>query len=160
MNSSQFRVMVRLAAVGVVCVFLGTGCTTNEQEKSPVKVLEKYIDISFNAKTIEDKKRMEELLTGDTKTRLATWSNEQFSKAFIEANRKFQNIKVLENKKVNTSETALTYELSFQEGSDQKKVAISQRKLAVIVLEGEVWRIKEVRSIRESIEYLKELSLP
>ena len=152
-NAKFIRVMI-------VVLFLGSACTRDDQNKSPIKVLEKYIEISFNAKSVEDKRKMEELLTGDTKTRLASWSDEQFIRAFVETKRKFQSIKVLENKKVNGDETAVTYELSFQEGENEKKVQISQRKLCVIVTEGDVSKIKEVRSIRESIEYLKELSLP
>lgn len=148
------------AIVGLAVLMQVGACTKKENEATPVKVLERYIDISFNAKGIEDKRRMEDLLTGDTKTRLVSWSDEQFLKAFVETKRKFGGIKILETKKTSETETALTYELSFQEGEGDKKVGISQRKLCVVVFEGGALKIREVRSIRESIEYLKELSLP
>ena len=104
---------------------------------------------------------MEDLLTGDTKNRLVSWSDDQFMKAFMDAKKKFEGLKILETKKVNDHEVALTYELSYQEGAPEKAAQITQRKLGTVVQEdGGAWKIKEVRSIRESIEYLKELSLP
>lgn len=136
------------------------GCSNQEKDATPIKVLENYVETSFNAKGLETKKEMESLLTGDTKKRLESWSDEQFLRAFVETKRKYESLKILENKKVSDQETALTYELNFQEGEGDKKAKISQRKLCIIVLEESTWKIKEVRSIRESIEYLKELSLP
>ncbi len=136
------------------------GCTDLSPDVTPAKVLENYIRISFNATSLDDKKKMEELLTGDTRTRLMSWSDEQFSKAFIGASKKFQGLKILENNKVSDQEVAITYELSFEEGVQDKVTRTTQRKLCAIVNEEGVWKIKEVRSIRESIEYLKEFSLP
>ena len=153
----------RLKTGILTLVLLMTGlssCTRESDDSSPNKVLESYIQISFAAATAQDKKRMEELLTGDTKARLSSWSDDQFTKAFIETKKKFQGLKVLETKKVNEQEVALTYELSYQEGPQDKLALVTQRKLCTITHEADGWKIKEVRSIRESIEYLKELSLP
>jgi putative component of toxin-antitoxin plasmid stabilization module len=136
------------------------GCTQTVVDSTPAKVLESYIQISFNAKSPEDKKRMEALLTGDTLVRLAAWSTEQFEKAFVETKKKFERLRVLDTKKVNDSEVVLTYELSYQEGPADQVAQVTQRKLCTVVLVDGGWKIKEVRSIRESIEYLKELSLP
>ena len=136
------------------------GCTDLSSDVSPAKVLENYIRISFSATSLEDKKKMEEMLTGDTKARLLSWSDEQFSKAFLSAPKKFQGLKILENNKVSDQEVAITYELSFEEGAQDKVTRTTQRKLCAIVKEDGAWKIKEVRSIRESIEYIKEFSLP
>jgi hypothetical protein len=127
---------------------------------SPAKALENYIQISFHATGVADKKRMEDLLTGDTKARLMSWSDDQFTKAFLDSTKKFQSLKILESKKVSDDEVALTYELSYREGPKDKEAEITQRKMGTVVNEDGGWKIKEVRSIRESIEYLKELSLP
>jgi hypothetical protein len=147
----------RILALSVVLF----ACTPDVVDSTPAKVLESYIQISFNVQSVADKKRMEDLLTGDTKNRLVSWSDDQFMKAFQTAQKKFDTLKTLETKKVNDHEVALTYELSYTEGPADKTAQITQRKLATIVQEdGGGWKIKEVRSIRESIEYLKELSLP
>ena len=141
------------------CVFL-SACTQSPGDTTPAKVLENYIHLSFNVKSIDDKRKMEELLTGDTKAKLAAWSPEQFNRAFVEAVKKFERLKILESKKISDQEYALTYELSYQDGPSEKTAEVTQRKLGTIVQEEGTWKIKEVRSIRESIEYLKEFSLP
>jgi hypothetical protein len=148
--------------LGAWCLiaFLGACTTTPAGESTPTKVLETYIKVSFGARGLEDKKRMEELLTGDTRNRLIAWSDDQFTKAFVDSRKRFMGLKILESKKVSEEEVALTYELSFQEGVPQKAANITQKKLCAVVREGDVWKIKEVRSIRESIEYLNEFSLP
>jgi hypothetical protein len=135
-------------------------CTQKADDKSPVKVLESYIQISFSVASAEDKHKMEELLTGDTRNRLTAWSDQQFLKAFVETKKKFQGLKILENKKISETENAITYQLSYEEGENDKRAQVTQRKLCTVIQEDGVWRIKEVRSLRESIEYLKELSLP
>ena len=103
---------------------------------------------------------MESLLTGDTRSRLEAWNDEQFQRAFVEQKKTFKELKILENRKVSPQEVILVYELSYQQGPQDKGVRITQRKLGTLVREQSDWKIKEVRSIRESIEYLEELSLP
>jgi len=151
---------VKNLALALIMSFCFAACTSDVADGTPAKVLESYIQISFHATSVDDKRKMEDLLTGDTKNRLVSWSDEQFMRAFMEAKKKFHSLKILETKKVNDNEVALTYELSYKEGPEDKAAQITQRKLATVVQESNGWRIKEVRSIRESIEYLKELSLP
>ncbi|MBU6153173.1 MAG: hypothetical protein KGP28_02620 [Bdellovibrionales bacterium] len=154
-----FRSGSRTVALAMV---VGTlwGCTKAPGESSPAKVLENYIKISFSLSGVQDRKRMEELLTGDTLARLMSWSDDQFTKAFLESPKRFQGLKILENRKVSDLEAALTYELSFDEGPKDNLTQITQKKLCSVVKVDGLWKIKEVRSIRESIEYLKEFTLP
>ncbi|NDG85402.1 MAG: hypothetical protein EBX52_10265 [Proteobacteria bacterium] len=144
----------------IAFLLLLPACTVTPSDDTPAKVLEGYIRVSFSASSIDDKKKMEDMLTGDTKSRLMAWSDEQFTKAFLGANKKFRELRILENNKVSDQEVAITYELSYEEGAQDKTTRTTQRKLCAIVKEDGSWKIKEVRSIRESIEYLKEFSLP
>ncbi len=147
---------------GMMFFFLAgfVACTPGSDEKTPVKVLENYVEASFHATGPSDKKKMESLLTGDTKLRLEAWSEEEFRKQFVEKRKTFKELKVLENRAVSPTEVILVYELAYLEGPKEKEVRITQRKLGTLVRVGDEWKIKEVRNIRESIEYLEELSLP
>lgn len=155
----SFKIAVAII-IGVMLSSAQMGCTSKVGDQTPAKTLESYIEASFNVKDIQDKTKMENLLTGDTKQRLSVWSDDQFMKAFVETKKKFGSLKILENKKVNDQEVVLTYELSFREGEKEKLAQITQRKLCTLVFMDGGWKIKEVRSQRESIEYLSELSLP
>ena len=136
------------------------GCVKAPDESTPVRVLEQYVQTSFHASGVQDKKVMEGLLTGDTRARLEAWSEEQFKNTFIDNRKTFKELKILENRKVSPAEVILVYELSYQQGPKDKEVRITQRKLGTLIKETQDWKIKEVRNIRESIEYLEELSLP
>ena len=149
---------MRFAVLAVLAALLG--CTKPTGDVSPARVLENYIKISFSLGGVQDRKRMEELLTGDTLSRLMSWSDDQFSKAFLESPKKFLGLKILENRKVSEQEVALTYELSFEEGPKDNLAQVTQKKLCSVIKVDGLWKIKEVRSIRESIEYLKEFTLP
>ena len=135
-------------------------CLSPTVESTPGKVLEKYIQISFHATGVEDKKKLEELLTGETRDRLRSWSEESFAREFLQSGKKFQGLRILDTKRIQETEMALTYELSFEEGPKDRPALITQKKLCTVVREEGGWRIKEVRSLRESIEFEKELSLP
>jgi hypothetical protein len=147
-----------LSVIALLGLF--SGCTKPALETSPAKVLENYIRISFSLSGVQDRTKMEELLTGDTLSRLRAWSDDQFLKAFLESPKRFQGLKILENRAVSEQEVALTYELSFEEGPKDNLARITQKKICSVVRVDGAWRIKEVRSLRESIEYLKEFTLP
>jgi hypothetical protein len=135
-------------------------CLSPVDDQTPKKTLDSYIDLSFKVEGIEDRKKLESLLTGDTLQRLSSWSDEQFLKAFEKNKRKKESLTILETSKANDSEYALTYEIVFTENNNGKDARITQRKMALISKSDEGWKIREVQSKRESVEYLSELSLP
>jgi hypothetical protein len=142
--------LITMALVPVACI-------SPNLETTPGKVLETYVRISFEATGLQDKMKMEELLTGDTRERLHAWSDEEFEKTFLHSGRKFQGLKILDTKRIHDREMALTYELSFDEGPLDRPARVTQKKLCTVVKEEQGWRIKEVRSLRESIEFEKGL---
>jgi hypothetical protein len=108
-------------------------------------------------------------------------TEEGFMTAFVDSKRKFVSMRIIENNKVNDNEYALTYEIAYKgsysvtfkpkdkngkevEGAQQEKVErdalVTQRKMAMMIKVGSDWKISQVHSQRESIEYLSELSLP
>ncbi len=148
------RVLVLIVALTAI------GCSRSVENFSPKSVLEKYIQLSFNVRSLDDRQKLVEFLSGDTKTRLIAWSDEQFLKAFVESTRQFRRLRILETKKTSEAETLITYELSFDERNKSGPSRVVQKKLCVVVKEGSDWKIREVKSIRESIEYTDGLSLP
>lgn len=49
------------------------------------------------------------LLTGEAKTRLASWSEDQFRQAFIESKRQFLKLLFRETKAISSTEVMVTY---------------------------------------------------
>lgn len=153
---------------GLACLaiaILAWSCTpTTSKNDDPVRVLTDYINKSFSAHSREDKQVMGSYLTGDVKNRLMAWSDEQFDQAFIQSKRKFLKLLIRENKKVSDNEVSITYELSYFDPGKGTDAKVTNRKLAVLVREpagaSGAWLIREVKSIKELIEYQNEIALP
>jgi len=136
-------------------------CSQNRGEMAqPKAVLSEYIQRSFAVSKIEDKAGLVELLTGDAKSRLSSWSDEQFSESWIHSKRSFVRLVIHDQKVLSESRVNITYELEYDDRSKGKDLRVTQMKNASLVLDSAHWRIEEVRNIKELIEYKDELSLP
>lgn len=145
----------------VVVILCLSSCSGSQPfPKDPKDVIKAYISTSFGLRNVKDRVDLERYLTGDAKSRLASWSNQQLSKAFIERKRKFIKLKFLETKKISPNEVNVTYELTYLDQGSQKERKITNKKLSFLVFKKEKWLIREVRNIRELVEYQNEMALP
>ncbi len=128
--------------------------------------LTEYISRSFAITKVEEKDQLLAYLTGDVRTRLESWSPEQFREAFLDSKRQFIRLTVREIKPISEDEVQVTYELVYnqarKQGSGQKNEAkVTNKKLCQMVRkEHGQWYIADVRNIKELIEFQDELSLP
>lgn len=156
MKTSKYAVISLLSILIVL-----NACTRKPEGTSdPKKELTDYISKSFSMKTVEEKKLLLAHLTGETKSRLAAWSDEQFRAAFIDTKRQFVKLQIKEVKKNSDTETGITYELAYLDGAKGKDVKVTNKKLALLSKVGGQWLIKEVKNINELIEFRNEMALP
>jgi hypothetical protein len=141
-------------------IFLLFACAPRSDTDSPKFSLEDYVQQSFAVKGIEDREKLLSKMAGDSRIRLAAWSDEQFLRAFVDGSRKFKRLRLLETKQLAEREVLITFELSFEEIRSGAPTRVTQKTLGTMVLEGAQWKVRELKSIRESIEYLKGLSFP
>lgn len=154
----------------LLLMFMLGACTQKSEGPSdPKKELTDYISKSFSMKTVEDKKLLLAHLTGETKSRLEAWSEEQFRAAFIDTKRQFVKLAIKEVKNNSDVEVGITYELTYldmakgangKDLKDMKDVKVTNKKLALLTKEGAQWLIKEVKNINELIEFRNEMALP
>ena len=152
----------RLAVVLALNLTLGLSACKQAQEgaNDPKGRLQSYISKSFSVKKPEEKNELMGFLSGDARMRLASWSDEQFREAFVDAKREFVKLQFREVKPVSKTEVNITYELTYMDQAKAKDAKITNRKLCRMVLEEGSWRISEVKNIKELIEYKNEMSLP
>ncbi len=152
---------LKAAVFSLVLLAAAAGCnrgTTGPDD--PRSRLQEYISKSFNAKADGDRKEMIGFLTGDAKTRLSSWSDEQFRQAFLDTKRQFLKLSFREVKNISANEAVVTYELVYLDQSKGRDAKVSNRKLAQMVRENGRWFISDVRNIKELIEYQNEIALP
>lgn len=149
--------------MSLMCLMMSilSSCTQKPDVVSdPKKVLTDYISKSFSMKSMDDKKLLLSHLTGETKSRLDAWSEDQFRAAFIDTKRQFVKLLIKEVKKNSDIEVGITYELTYLDLAKGKDVKITNKKLAMLGKEGSQWLIKEVKNINELIEFRNEMALP
>lgn len=146
---------------GFVMLLLLSACTAKTPSTNDAKSrLGDYIAKTFAIRSVEDKAVLLTYLSGDAKNRLSAWSDEQFREAFIDRKRKFVRLYISDFKAISPSENSITYELTYEDSAGGKDTRVTQKKVAQIVNEGGAWYIKEVRSVKELLEYKNEMSLP
>jgi hypothetical protein len=149
-----------LSAIAVLFSMQLAACLSSNDLNTPRSALEGYVKESFNIRSFSQKANLESFLTGDTKDRLSAWTEDQFMTVFVDSKRKFVSMKMIETNKISEDQYALTYEIVYTEGGAKKEARITQKKMAMINKVGNDWKISQVHSQREAIEYLSELSLP
>jgi hypothetical protein len=168
-----FTGMYRWANLILFAIILVTvaSCSRRQgDDADPRKRIMDYISQSFAVRDITDRDILLEHLTGDAKYRLAAWSDDQFRAVFMESKRRFVNVKFHEVKKVSENRYDITYDMIYiDEGKtgDQPDSSardglakVTQRKLAQIISDRGKWMITDIRSIKELVEYMGEMSLP
>ncbi|MBC7693406.1 MAG: hypothetical protein H7222_16695 [Methylotenera sp.] len=153
--------MVSSITVGILALVIFSGCDRAPSTGGdPQKRLTEYISTSFSIKEYKDKEQLLQFLSGDAKTRLTAWSEEQFRQAFLDSKRKFIKLVIRETKRPSATETNITYELVYTDESKGSNAKVTNKKMSQFVLENGKWYIKEVSNIKELVEYQNEMSLP
>jgi len=146
--------------LSLVTLLILSSCTKNQPgDSNPKQRLVDYVAISFNMKDAADKTKLVGFLTGGAKNRLVAWSDEQFRLAFIDTKREFLKLAIREIKSISSTETNITYELSYLDQGRGADARVTNKRMCELVLENGVWYIKEVHNIKELIEYKNELSV-
>ena len=153
----------RWSRFGLALTFLLSlaACTHGEDLKGgPVDTLKGYINKSLDVKSAEDRKILTGYLTGEAKTRFASWSDEQFRQAFIESKRQYIKLLIKEVKNSSPTEANITYEFTYLDQSRGENAKVTNKKLCTVVQAQGKWLISDVRNIKELVEFQREMTLP
>lgn len=144
----------------ILCLGL-TACTRNSGgPEDPKRRLSEYISRSFAVKNLEDRQELAIFLTGEAKTRLLAWSEDQFRAAFIESKRQYIKLLITEMKSISPTEVRITYELTYVDQGKGHDAKVTNKKLCQMIKDQDKWYISDVHNIKEWVEYQNELSLP
>ncbi len=149
----------------MISLWGGMACTPGDRgaqqpSQAAKQRLNEYLVHSFQVKDPKERAQLGSYLTGDARSRLLAWSDEQFRAAFIETQRKLVEIKFRETQVISPTEVSLTYELTTVDQSRGKNARVTQKKLCRMILSQGVWLIQSVQNIKELVEYQNEMSLP
>jgi hypothetical protein len=137
-----------------------TACTRDEKNANdPKQRLTDYISTSFSVHDTGDRAKLENYLTGGAKNRLVAWSEDQFRQAFVENKRDFIKLAIREVKPVTPNRTDITYELTYVDQGKGPDARVTTKRMCEMTLEDGKWFIREVKNIKQLIEYKNEISI-
>lgn len=146
--------MLRHKIFGVLlAVALATACTKKTPD-SPVAVLEQYVSIATNAKSVDDKAKLVDLTTGTAKEDLLRMTEQDFTHQFIDLHYKMNSFKAKDLREENSGDVSVVYELDFEEhGVPGGGSEITSKKIAYLGKdESGHWKIKETKNVKSFIE--------
>jgi hypothetical protein len=150
------KILVVLAALACVA----SGCSKDtKNENDPKQRLTDYVHTSFSIHDTTERTKLESYLTGGAKNRLVAWSDDQFREAFVDSKRKDPKLAIREVKPVTANRTDITYELSYVDEAKGAGTRVTTKRMCEMTLEDGKWLIRDVKNIKELIEYKNEMSI-
>ena len=160
MSHKWNKTVINLAAVGAL-IFTVNACTKQQAvHEDPKHRLTEYISKSFAINSVGERDQLASFMTGEAKSRLVAWSDEQFRQAFIDSKRQFLKLAFTEIKNVSPEQVNITYELTYIDPTKGHETKVTNKKLCELSEEQGQWFISDVHNIKELIEYTNEMSLP
>lgn len=135
-------------------VVLLLGSCTKKMPDSPAGVLEQYIQVAMNAKSLQDKDKLMELTMGSAHDDLEKMTPEQFEQGFISSQLHITGFKTKDLRQENSGDVSLVYELDFQEKGGAGGVAdMNNKKIAYLSKDDAGhWKIKETKNVKSFVE--------
>lgn len=158
MSAPKFsrKLFVALAVLASVA----SGCSKDaKNENDPKQRLTDYVHTSFSIHDTKERAKLESYLTGGAKNRLVAWSDDQFREAFVESKRRDPKLSIREVKPVAANRTDITYELSYVDEAKGVGARVTTKRMCEMTLEDGKWFIRDVKNIKELIEYKNEMSI-
>lgn len=157
----MFKHSLKIISISILLAICEFACVMKGSlESDPKARLTEYISKSFSIKSPQDRAQLIEFLTGESKSRLAAWSDEQFRQAFMDSKRQFLKLVFKEIKLVSPTETTITYELTYLDQNRGHNAKVTNKKFCHMLYEHNRWYISDARNIKELVEYQDEMSLP
>jgi hypothetical protein len=161
MNNKKQPLFTRITTVLFsAAVALILSCSQGSNEKADAKDrLTDYISTSFSIRDVNDREKLAAFLTGGAKNRLLAWSEEQFRSAFLDSKREFVKLAIREIKSVSDERTDITYELTYIDQGRGPDAKVTTKRMCELTRVDGKWMIREVKNIKELIEYTNETSI-
>jgi hypothetical protein len=131
-----------------------SGCTKAPKADTPEGALQSYVVAAFSAKSIDDRKILAELSTGDALEFLQGMSDADFKRHFLDSNFQLVSMKARDLRQDVTGDVSLVYDLSYREGSGSSRTVHTNKKIAYLTQNpGDgTWKIRATKNIKSFIE--------
>lgn len=147
----------------ILCSLVITGCTSmcsggNRKEQTPEQVVEAYLDVALNMKSVDEREQLVQFTTGNLKAAIEAASPETIKAAYVDRRYNLLNYSVVERRDRTPRETEVTFQLTYNDlGADLKNAKdapkVTTENTVSVVRENGVWYIRDVLGNKTSIDF-------
>lgn len=139
-----------------------TGCTqmcgVNRAELTADQVVEEYLNVALNMKSISQRDELLEFTTGDLKEAIAAASDEAIQKAYVDKRYNLIKYSLIERRDRTPRDTEVTYELTYNEAAIENQATkdqptVTTENTVAVTKEKGLWYIKNILGNKTSIEF-------
>lgn len=140
-----------------------TGCTSmcgggDRKTLSPEQVVEAYLDVALNMKSIDEREQLLEYTTGNLKSAIEAATPETIKTAYVDRRYNLLNYSVVERRDRTPRETEVTFQLTYNDlgvdGKNNKDPAkVTTENTVSVVREKGVWYIRDVLGNKTTIDF-------
>lgn len=147
--------------VGCFVFLIGcTGmCTKSRHDMTPEEVVQAYLDISLNMRSLNQKPLLINLTTGNLRDALEQADDEVFTSAFISQHYHLESYSVVERRDRTPRETEITFLLTYRNLGEDRSLALedapqikTENTVSVIRYRG-AWAIRDVLGKSTTIDF-------
>lgn len=141
--------MLRTNLFLIAFVLIFNACTKSSKNLQPEQILDAYVKVAMNARSLSDKKDLITYTTGEVKKQLEEMTNTQFQKEFLDKKFKLINLRTKDIRKKSEEELNLVYNVTFEKTDNEEVTKITQKKLAFFrKIKEEGWKIEKIKTIK------------
>ena len=157
--------MGRLGRKGALIglLFMATGCFRSctqpgRGEMTAEQVVEAYLNAVFSMKTIEDKQKLLEFVTGDLEVAISGSTDATIHKAYLDRRYTLQSYSTMGRRDRTPHEAEVTFQLIYKElpessTNDKEAVAITTVNTVAVEKMPDGWRIRSVIGANSTFDF-------
>lgn len=134
-------------------------CSRSRQDMTPEEVVQSYLDISLNMKSLSEKPLLINMTTGNLRDALEQAPDEVFTNAFITQNYHLESYSVVERRDRTPRETEITFLLTYRNLGPDRSIppedapqVKTENTVSVVRYKG-AWAIRDVLGKNTSIDF-------
>ena len=143
----------------IAIVFLFPACNRHSGGDTPEQALQEYINTGFSAKSLDDKKKLLDLSTGEAFDSLEKITDQDFVHQFVESKLRLVSLKTKDLRKEDNGNVSLIYEISFEDKANNVGSMLTNKKIAFLTLDpkSNTWKIKSTTNVKSLVERKEDL---
>jgi hypothetical protein len=155
----------RLATILAPLVLLAQcqrGCSRGRAELGPEDVLQGYLDVAFNMESLSDKAKLLSFTSGPLEESIASSSDEEIRKAYIQKKFKLERYSLVEKRERTPRETEIVFEVVYKnlasEGPDDTLTdteipTVKSETTVLLVKKRQSWYLYDVLNKKTTFDF-------